>query len=509
MDGVIPIVQTSILVNMKTGNPLVDALLAVLLLYITKKIVEIVPIIIDRIRTVLITKNKNVKSEYLIQGNVTISAEYCSHYINFPDEYKAVIYQINQLGIDIGHGRQFNKKSGDTDVKNTLFSYSVNTTDEIRITDDIFIKQENSIDKSNDLKASIEIYNLYVYSPSLSFVQLKNYIDIWVTDYKKYVREYNDGNLYFFSYIGSDNKKSQKDLITNGTKFEAHTFYSNKSFANIFFDKKDVLINRLNHFLTSEETYKKLGIPYTFGLLFHGEPGCGKTSTIKAIANYTKRHIIEISLSKIKTCYELKNVFFSELINGHYVPADKKIIVLEDIDCMGNLVTKRGTLSSENLSHSQVRRMMTNMVNEGSTTGSIRDSQKEQTKNDIYDKLLQTTLEGDYDNDNDDKLTLSYILNLIDGVLEQRGRILIITTNRPKDLDEALLRPGRIDIKIEFTKCSSDICRQIIEFYFDTSLLPKYNLPDYKWTPAEIFQICFNYRDIDTVISKLMITEDD
>ena len=67
-----------------------------------------------------------------------------------------------------------------------------------------------------------------------------------------------------------------------------------------------------------------MGIPYTLGLMFSGEPGCGKTSTIKAIANYTKRHIIEIPLSRVTTCRELKEIFFNEIINDHYVPSRKK-----------------------------------------------------------------------------------------------------------------------------------------------------------------------------------------
>ena len=39
--------------------------------------------------------------------------------------------------------------------------------------------------------------------------------------------------------------------------------------------------------------------------MFHGEPGCGKTSTIKAIANVGKRHIINIHLSEIKSKEQL------------------------------------------------------------------------------------------------------------------------------------------------------------------------------------------------------------
>lgn len=234
-------------------------------------------------------------------------------------------------------------------------------------------------------------------------------------------------------------------------------------------------MNRLDYFLNNEENYKRLGIPHTLGLLFHGEPGCGKTSTIKAIANNTRRHVVEIPLSKIKTCSELKRIFFNELINSHYVPSQRKIIVLEDIDCMGNIVHKR----TEKESTESVEKII---------DGSI-----DAKKLDLYEKLI--------DGVNDDKLTLSYILNLIDGVLEQPGRIMIITTNHPDKLDKALLRPGRIDMKIHFGKCSKRTCSEILELYFNKKL-DETSMPDHLLTPAEVFELCFNINDLDGILNR-------
>jgi chaperone BCS1 len=54
---------------------------------------------------------------------------------------------------------------------------------------------------------------------------------------------------------------------------------------------------------------------------------------------------------------------------------------------------------------------------------------------------------------NDEKkagITLSGLLNIIDGVGSQEGRVLVITTNNLEELDEALTRPGRVDITIGF-----------------------------------------------------------
>ena len=48
------------------------------------------------------------------------------------------------------------------------------------------------------------------------------------------------------------------------------------------------------------------------------------------------------------------------------------------------------------------------------------------------------------------RISLSGLLNIIDGIASQEGRILIMTTNFIENLDSALLRPGRVDLRIEF-----------------------------------------------------------
>lgn len=91
---------------------------------------------------------------------------------------------------------------------------------------------------------------------------------------------------------------------------------------------------------------------------------------------------------------------------------------------------------------------------------------------------------------NDEELNLSCILNTIDGVLEQSGRILIITSNHPNMIDEALLRPGRIDMKVHFTKCDENMAISIINNIFNTNI-KKIDMSR-EYSPAEIVNECFN-----------------
>ena len=68
------------------------------------------------------------------------------------------------------------------------------------------------------------------------------------------------------------------------------------------------------------------------GLMFYGDLGCGKTSTIKAIANHTQQHIVSVPLNKIKTAKELLNVFYNVKRNYKDIPPNKRLYVQEDID---------------------------------------------------------------------------------------------------------------------------------------------------------------------------------
>ncbi len=54
---------------------------------------------------------------------------------------------------------------------------------------------------------------------------------------------------------------------------------------------------------------------------------------IKAIASYTKRHLVEIPLSRIRTCGELKQTFFLDSYDKTDLDFTNKIIVFEDMDC--------------------------------------------------------------------------------------------------------------------------------------------------------------------------------
>lgn len=67
------------------------------------------------------------------------------------------------------------------------------------------------------------------------------------------------------------------------------------------------------------------------------------------------------------------------------------------------------------------------------------------------------------------RISLSALLNVIDGVASQEGRILIMTTNYAERLDDVLIRPGRVDIRIKFELTSSPMIESLFCNIFSTA----------------------------------------
>jgi hypothetical protein len=285
----------------------------------------------------------------------------------------------------------------------------------------------------------------------------------------------------------SKSKRSvQNKLPDSHLIYTKHLFHTTRTFGNVFFEQREKVKNHVEFFLNRKDWYEKKGIPYTLGFMFHGEAGTGKTSTIKAIANTARRHIINVQLSQIKTKEQLRHLFFNDEIHvsdgtkteRYTIPVHERLYVIEDIDAMGDTVLER----------------------------KWKKPIVEEKKKTAEDAWMQARLDEE---DTVEPIDLSFLLNLLDGTLEASGRILCISSNFPERIDKALIRPGRIDMIVHFRKCNRDILRQMVDSFYDQTFedWTDDNM-NYKWSPAEVNQILFrNFKEPTKAIEELVTLE--
>ena len=282
-----------------------------------------------------------------------------------------------------------------------------------------------------------------VYLSGYNQKHLRSFINFIKDEYKLYQVEANWTQKFFT--VQMDGK----------TPFWAsHYTHNTKTLDTVILERKQKhdLQQDVMAFLNGELVYRKLGIPWTRGYLLHGVPGCGRTSIVKALSAHAKMHIYNLDLSALQSDEQMMAMFRS-------IPS-KSLVLIEDIDCMTDIVLKRS------------RSMKQDEINK---------------KKSIFDaEPLKTA-------------TLSGLLNQLDGVSSNHGRILVMTTNHVDKLDPALIRPGRIDQKLELGYCSR---QQIVDFYKlffgqDEDLTDDVysQLPDKILTPAEVSNRFLTHRE--------------
>ena len=101
---------------------------------------------------------------------------------------------------------------------------------------------------------------------------------------------------------------------------------------------------------------------------------------------------------------------------------------------------------------------------------------------------------------------LSYLLNMFDGINECSGRIIIMTSNKPEVLDKALIRPGRIDIKIHFQNWTKYDVMRLINLFWDLTVTEDMLLLELemKYTSAEIYNIFRSTNDFEEIKGMFM-----
>lgn len=198
------------------------------------------------------------------------------------------------------------------------------------------------------------------------------------------------------------------------------------------------LLDDIKEFIANRELYEGMNYPYKYSALIHGVPGCGKTSTILAIASELNRSITYINMTSVSS---------GRLVDMMQGNANETIFVFEDIDAIS-----RGTTSNRDDSSSNDSSVQINRVQNGDELGTVSS------------------------------ISLADLLNITDGLLSSDGAICIFTTNHMEKLDPAFIRAGRMNKIVRFDYMNGETANRMIEQYLGFRL----ENPNETVKPAEL-----------------------
>ncbi|KAJ1277208.1 hypothetical protein BS78_05G277500 [Paspalum vaginatum] len=229
---------------------------------------------------------------------------------------------------------------------------------------------------------------------------------------------------------------------------------------------KQSIVDDLDRFVKREEYYRRIGKAWKRGYLLYGPPGTGKSSLIAAMANHLRFDVYDLELTAVQSNSDLRRLLVG-------VPS-RSILVVEDIDC-------------------------TIHIKQRELQGDSRDDDDTPTQDRSHKK-------------SQDKVTLSGLLNFVDGLWSASGeqRIIVFTTNYKDRLDPALLRPGRMDMHVYMGHCTPEAFRILAHNYHLIEYHATY--PEIEElieaamvTPAEVAEILMRNDDTDAALRDLVL----
>jgi len=204
--------------------------------------------------------------------------------------------------------------------------------------------------------------------------------------------------------------------------------------------QKEGVVGDLQRFFASRERYETLGIPWRRGYLLYGPPGTGKTSLVTALASELSLNVCVLSLASPNVTDEKIGALLSS------VPT-RSIILIEDVDAFF----------------------------------------QQRSKADVQVKV-----------------SYSGFINALDGVASHEGSVVFLTTNHPDRIDEAAIRSGRVDFRMELGPCDSDqLERMFLKFFDDADAAKRFAaaVPGDTWSPAAVQERLLKAADVEEAIA--------
>ena len=226
--------------------------------------------------------------------------------------------------------------------------------------------------------------------------------------------------------------------------------------------EKEKLIKTIQDFIDEKSWYVDNGIPYHIAILLYGPPGTGKSSLLRGLCTHFNRDLYMLSLTGLSD---------TQFLGALSETSDDSIIGIEDIDSC--IATKKRKSSK-------------------------KKKPKKKSKNPTYG--VEET-EDDEDS-GFSFLTISGLLNGIDGVSSGDNRILIATTNHPEKLDSALLREGRFGVQIEIGYLTKEMLKEFFARFYPNFSIPKKFKLRKNVAPCEVQKLIFDNRENPKAVLK-------
>lgn len=377
---------------------------------------------------------------------------------------------------------------------------------------EIFLEKKQDSDENkkdnNETHASTKKYMYKISKNGKESIQcINSFLEKLVQDYTNEILNKSTQMVFEYQKIMKDD--DERIL----TVFKEIPFKTNKSFNNIFFEGKTEFIEYISQFsLKTDANEKKLiqnryqhaGIPYKSVILLHGDPGCGKSSLIKSTIEYTGRHCILVSWSRIRSANDFISLFRPLKIGEKTYYSNELILVFEDFDANNSeIIKKRNFVKKEDLRRNSENDETDSDTSTSPPTSSINLEDALKTR--ILDELKLSGLRK-----SDDDITLEFILNVLDGIIELYDIIIFFTTNDIDIIDPALKRSGRIDRIIKMEKATPLIIKEMLSYHYnlcESEMKSYQNAIDYitphKHSYSDISQICNHSKTIEDCLYEI------
>lgn len=519
--------KMNVMSQIETGNPYIDAIMRMIMLtmltaitgrfigFVTERRIPNLNFNIPRKIYLWWKQPKRI----LITGHILRELRFLHIRFDFSQRFKAILHKILK-SMSTEKNKKLIKKIKELQVRDSTryyekkeeeeFNFIVDQKSCFEIDTGIFCEVNTFCNnlESGDKKTSInkEEYQIEIWSLNMNCQELLQYIEKITDEYEKEQRDKSNRKKYIFTFDGRDSE--------TGVKWQVNEFMNKRSLDHVFFEEKEEVVHFLEKFMKERELYEKIGKPYQLGILLEGEPGCGKTSFIVALANYFNRSIKDCQFNRMKTIDDLESCIHCICYDNKDMSIDKVIMVAEDFDCMTDLAKSRKLIQKE--SDESIMKAQKRNDEFQKNMGSFKSDEAKAilcaiASQDDMTVIPQMMLPKNDPSKSRD-ITLSSVLNIMDGINNQPGRIIIFTTNHPETLDDAFLRPGRIDLRIKFGRPSRKVMYDIIknwykahdEFYPGKNLVSQFEekwekyyerLQDHKFRPCDITNILQKFGD--------------